>query len=123
MGRVYISDYRYKYYGNFLPLFFCRILSRLPAANSPCQSRTDLPVHIIYTDIVGLRQFKRYVKGGYGKFRLVLKFIFFCIYMTAKLPCRKLLGAGKSSRSRSVKSCVVCLHVKMVPLVLCVNLR
>lgn len=52
-----------------------KILSKLPAANSPCQSRTDLPVHIIYTDIVGLRQFKRYVKGGYGKFSCLLRIV------------------------------------------------
>uniref|UniRef100_K1RRB7 alpha-1,6-mannosyl-glycoprotein 6-beta-N-acetylglucosaminyltransferase n=1 Tax=Magallana gigas TaxID=29159 RepID=K1RRB7_MAGGI len=52
-----------------------KILSQLPAANSPCQSRTDLPVHIIYTDIVGLRQFKRYVKGGYGKFSCLLRIV------------------------------------------------
>ncbi|XP_021366122.1 alpha-1,6-mannosylglycoprotein 6-beta-N-acetylglucosaminyltransferase A-like isoform X1 [Mizuhopecten yessoensis] len=45
------------------------ILSKLPAANSPCQSRADLPVHIIYTDIVGLTQFRKHVKGGYAKFR------------------------------------------------------
>lgn len=101
----------------------CRILSQLPAANSPCQSRTDLPVHIIYTDIVGLRQFKRYVKGGYGKFRSVSKFIFLCIYMMVIPPYLNLHGAGKSSGSRSVKwSCVVCLHVKMVSIDLRVNL-
>ncbi|XP_048773729.2 alpha-1,6-mannosylglycoprotein 6-beta-N-acetylglucosaminyltransferase A-like isoform X2 [Ostrea edulis] len=52
-----------------------KILSQLPAANSPCQSRKDLPVHIIYTDIVGLRQFKRYVKGGYGKFSCLLRIV------------------------------------------------
>ncbi|ESP01772.1 hypothetical protein LOTGIDRAFT_172419 [Lottia gigantea] len=44
------------------------ILSNLPAAKSPCQSRKELPVDIIYTDIVGLTQFKKRVKGGYGKF-------------------------------------------------------
>ncbi|XP_062614039.1 alpha-1,6-mannosylglycoprotein 6-beta-N-acetylglucosaminyltransferase A-like isoform X1 [Saccostrea cucullata] len=52
-----------------------KILSQLPAANSPCQSRKDLPVHIIYTDIVGLRQFKRYIKGGYGKFSCLLRIV------------------------------------------------
>lgn len=52
----------------FVCLIF-RILNKLPAANSPCQSRSDLPVHIIYTDIIGLRQFKKHVKGGYAKFR------------------------------------------------------
>ena len=50
---------------------FCSILNQLPAANSPCQSRKELPVDIIYTDIVGLRQFKKHVRGGYGKFRSV----------------------------------------------------
>lgn len=50
-------------------LLYFRILNKLPAANSPCQSRKELPVDIIYTDIVGLRQFKKHVKGGYGKFR------------------------------------------------------
>lgn len=46
-----------------------RILAKLPSANSPCQSRSDLPVQIIYTDIVGLGQFKKQVKNGYAKFR------------------------------------------------------
>lgn len=40
-----------------------------------------------------------------------------------KPPYLKVHGAGKSSVSRSVKrSCVVCLHVKMVSIDLCVNL-
>ncbi|KAK3083190.1 hypothetical protein FSP39_016376 [Pinctada imbricata] len=51
------------------------ILSQLPAANSPCQSRKELPVQIIYTDIVGLRQFKKHVKGGYGKFSCLLRIV------------------------------------------------
>ncbi|KAL3854035.1 hypothetical protein ACJMK2_013317 [Sinanodonta woodiana] len=51
------------------------ILSKLPAANSPCQSRKELPVHIIYTDIVGLRQFKKFVKEGYGKFSCLLRIV------------------------------------------------
>ena len=49
---------------------FCfSIIAKFPAANSPCQSRKELPVQIIYTDIVGLKQFKKHVKNGYGKFR------------------------------------------------------
>lgn len=51
------------------------ILNQLPAANSPCQSRKELPVDIIYTDIVGLRQFKKHVKGGYGKFSCLLRIV------------------------------------------------
>ncbi|XP_071148602.1 alpha-1,6-mannosylglycoprotein 6-beta-N-acetylglucosaminyltransferase A-like isoform X4 [Mytilus edulis] len=51
------------------------ILNKLPAANSPCQSRKELPVDIIYTDIVGLRQFKKHVKGGYGKFSCLLRIV------------------------------------------------
>lgn len=45
------------------------------------------------------------------------------IYMMVIPPYLNLHGAGKSSGSRSVKlSCVVCLHVKMVSIDLCVNL-
>ncbi|KAK6165886.1 hypothetical protein SNE40_022707 [Patella caerulea] len=51
------------------------ILSHLPAAKSPCQSRKELPVHIIYTDIVGLTQFKKRVKGGYGKFSCLFRIL------------------------------------------------
>ncbi|KAL4217311.1 hypothetical protein ACF0H5_023762 [Mactra antiquata] len=51
------------------------IVSQLPAANSPCQSRKELPVHIIYIDIVGLKQFKKYVKTGYGKFSCLLRIL------------------------------------------------
>ena len=46
-----------------------RMLQRLPTAESQCQSRERLPMDMIFTDIVGLTQFKRKVKGGYGKFR------------------------------------------------------
>ncbi|KAL5005564.1 hypothetical protein ScPMuIL_016722 [Solemya velum] len=51
------------------------ILNKLPSANSPCQSRTNLPVDIIYTDIVGLAQFKKRVKAGYGKFSCLLRIL------------------------------------------------
>ncbi|XP_060599364.1 alpha-1,6-mannosylglycoprotein 6-beta-N-acetylglucosaminyltransferase A-like [Ruditapes philippinarum] len=51
------------------------IVSQLPAANSPCQSRRELPVDIIYIDIVGLKQFKKYVKNGYGKFSCLLRIL------------------------------------------------
>ncbi|XP_046542925.1 alpha-1,6-mannosylglycoprotein 6-beta-N-acetylglucosaminyltransferase A-like isoform X1 [Haliotis rubra] len=51
------------------------ILSRLPAAKSPCQSRKELPVNIIYTDIMGLIQFKKRVKGGYGKFSCLFRIV------------------------------------------------
>lgn len=48
---------------------YFRILTRLPSAEAQCQSRDKLPIDMIYTDIVGLTQFKRKVKNGYGKFR------------------------------------------------------
>ncbi|XP_052815041.1 alpha-1,6-mannosylglycoprotein 6-beta-N-acetylglucosaminyltransferase A-like [Mya arenaria] len=51
------------------------IVSQLPAANSPCQSRKELPVDIIYIDIVGLKQFKKYVKNGYGKFSCLVRVV------------------------------------------------
>jgi len=52
-----------------LGLFECRILDKLPSAVSQCQVRSSLPVDMIYTDIVGLIQFKRKVRSGYAKFR------------------------------------------------------
>ncbi|XP_029650594.1 alpha-1,6-mannosylglycoprotein 6-beta-N-acetylglucosaminyltransferase A-like isoform X2 [Octopus sinensis] len=51
------------------------ILSKLPSVLSPCQARKDLPVDMIYTDLVGLRQFKKHVKGGYGKFSCLLRIV------------------------------------------------
>ena len=50
----------------------CRILDQLPNAGSQCQVRSVLPVDMIYTDIVGLIQFKRKVRSGYAKFRCEL---------------------------------------------------
>jgi len=47
----------------------CSILDKLPSAGSQCQVRSILPVDMIYTDIVGLIQFKRKVRTGYAKFR------------------------------------------------------
>jgi len=46
-----------------------RILDKLPHAGAQCQVRGLLPVDMIYTDIVGLIQFKRKVRAGYAKFR------------------------------------------------------
>ncbi|GAB1609940.1 alpha-1,6-mannosylglycoprotein 6-beta-N-acetylglucosaminyltransferase A-like isoform X1 [Argonauta hians] len=51
------------------------ILSKLPSVLSPCQARKDLPVDMIYTDLVGLRQFKKHVKGGYSKFSCLLRIV------------------------------------------------
>lgn len=51
------------------------IIAQFPSANSPCQSRKELPVQIIYTDIVGLKQFKKHVKNGYGKFSCLLRIV------------------------------------------------
>ena len=45
------------------------ILDKLPNAGAQCQVRNVLPVDMIYTDIVGLIQFKRKVRSGYAKFR------------------------------------------------------
>lgn len=47
---------------------FPRILNKVPAAKTPCQSRKELPVHLVYTDIVGLIQLKKRLKAGYAKF-------------------------------------------------------
>ena len=62
-----------KFYVSFVGYTRCSyhfsIIAQFPSANSPCQSRKELPVQIIYTDIVGLKQFKKHVKNGYGKFR------------------------------------------------------
>lgn len=51
------------------------ILRQLPDAESQCQVRSKLPVDMIYTDIVGLTQFKKKVKKGYGKFSCLLRII------------------------------------------------
>jgi alpha-1,3(6)-mannosylglycoprotein beta-1,6-N-acetyl-glucosaminyltransferase len=51
------------------------ILAKFPSAESQCQSRERLPIDMIYTDIVGLTQFKRKVKNGYGKFSCLLRII------------------------------------------------
>ncbi|KAK2147200.1 hypothetical protein LSH36_564g01050 [Paralvinella palmiformis] len=55
--------------------FSSRILGKLPTAESQCQTREELPIHIIYIDIVGLTQFKRRVKAGYGKFSCLLRIV------------------------------------------------
>ncbi|XP_012941114.1 alpha-1,6-mannosylglycoprotein 6-beta-N-acetylglucosaminyltransferase A [Aplysia californica] len=49
------------------------ILNHIPAAQSPCQSRKELPVHLIYTDIMGLIQFKKRLKAGYSKFSCLFR--------------------------------------------------
>jgi hypothetical protein len=50
-------------------IYGCRILDKFPNAESQCQTRGKLPLDMIFTDIVGLIQFKRKVRNGYGKFR------------------------------------------------------
>ncbi|XP_041374585.1 alpha-1,6-mannosylglycoprotein 6-beta-N-acetylglucosaminyltransferase A-like [Gigantopelta aegis] len=50
------------------------ILAKLPA-KSPCQSRKELPVNMIYTDIMGLIQFKKKVRGGFGKFSCLFRVV------------------------------------------------
>ncbi|BFZ22058.1 hypothetical protein BsWGS_25097 [Bradybaena similaris] len=49
------------------------ILNHVPAAKTPCQSRKELPVHLIYTDIMGLIQFKKRLKAGYAKFSCLFR--------------------------------------------------
>lgn len=49
------------------------ILNHVPAARTPCQSRKELPVQIIYTDIMGLIQFKKKLKAGYAKFSCLFR--------------------------------------------------
>ena len=49
--------------------FSYRKVNQIPAFQSPCQARKELPVDIIYTDIKGLMQFKKRLKAGYYKFR------------------------------------------------------
>ncbi|CAG5119179.1 unnamed protein product [Candidula unifasciata] len=51
------------------------ILNHVPAAKTPCQSRKELPVHLIYTDIMGLIQFKKRLKAGYAKFSILLNIL------------------------------------------------
>ncbi|XP_013421289.1 alpha-1,6-mannosylglycoprotein 6-beta-N-acetylglucosaminyltransferase A isoform X1 [Lingula anatina] len=52
-----------------------KILSKFPDAKIQCQVRSSLPVDVIFTDIVGLKQFKQYVGHGYGKFSCLLRVI------------------------------------------------
>ncbi|KAK3760854.1 hypothetical protein RRG08_034695 [Elysia crispata] len=49
------------------------ILNHVPAARTPCQSRKELPVQMIYTDIMGLIQFKKRLKVGYAKFSCLFR--------------------------------------------------
>lgn len=51
------------------------ILDQLPSAEAQCQIRSKLPLDMIYTDIVGLTQFKKKVRHGYGKFSCLLRII------------------------------------------------
>ncbi|KAI0216419.1 Alpha-1,6-mannosylglycoprotein 6-beta-N-acetylglucosaminyltransferase A [Lamellibrachia satsuma] len=51
------------------------LINGLPRAYSPCQVRTSIPVDLMFTDIVGLIQFKRKIKNGYGKFSCLLRII------------------------------------------------
>ncbi len=54
-------------------VFLFRIIDKLPTAQSQCQIRDRLPIDMIFTDIVGLIQFKKRVRSGYGKFRYRVK--------------------------------------------------
>uniref|UniRef100_A0A2C9K266 alpha-1,6-mannosyl-glycoprotein 6-beta-N-acetylglucosaminyltransferase n=2 Tax=Biomphalaria glabrata TaxID=6526 RepID=A0A2C9K266_BIOGL len=51
------------------------ILNHVPAAKTPCQSRKELPVNLIYTDIMGLIQFKKRLKAGYAKFSCLFRVV------------------------------------------------
>ncbi|KAJ8320974.1 hypothetical protein KUTeg_002561 [Tegillarca granosa] len=51
---------------------YINILIKSPEVNAPCQNLHQLPIDILYIDIVGLKQFKEFVKDGYPKFRLFL---------------------------------------------------
>ncbi|CAH1789934.1 unnamed protein product [Owenia fusiformis] len=50
-------------------------LTQLPSAQMQCQVRDDLPIDMIFTDIMGLTQFKKHVKSGYGKFSCLLRIV------------------------------------------------
>ncbi|PVD38108.1 hypothetical protein C0Q70_00719 [Pomacea canaliculata] len=52
-----------------------QMLSEVPEAKTPCQTRKELPVTIIYTDIVGLIQFKKRVKAGFAKFSCLFRIL------------------------------------------------
>ncbi|KAL8623882.1 hypothetical protein ACOMHN_050597 [Nucella lapillus] len=52
-----------------------QILSEVPEAKSPCQTRKDLPVSIIYTDIMGLIQFKKRTSSGFSKFGCMFRIV------------------------------------------------
>lgn len=51
------------------------ILSVVPEAKTPCQSRKELPVTIIYTDIMGLIQFKKRTSSGFAKFSCLFRIV------------------------------------------------
>ncbi|GFO13088.1 alpha-1,6-mannosylglycoprotein 6-beta-n-acetylglucosaminyltransferase a [Plakobranchus ocellatus] len=51
------------------------ILNHVPAAKTPCQSRKELPVQLIYTDIMGLIQFRKRLKAGYAKFSCLFRVV------------------------------------------------
>lgn len=48
---------------------FCSVASQLPLASIACQIRDHLPIDMIFSDLVGVGQFKAVVRDGYGKFR------------------------------------------------------
>ncbi|KAK7112831.1 alpha-1,6-mannosylglycoprotein 6-beta-N-acetylglucosaminyltransferase A-like [Littorina saxatilis] len=52
-----------------------QILSAVPEAKSPCQTRKELPVTIIYTDIMGLIQFKKRTGSGFSKFSCLFRIV------------------------------------------------
>lgn len=52
-----------------------QILSDVPEAKSPCQTRKELPVTIIYTDIMGLIQFKKRAGTGFTKFSCLFRIV------------------------------------------------
>ncbi|XP_076443774.1 alpha-1,6-mannosylglycoprotein 6-beta-N-acetylglucosaminyltransferase A-like [Babylonia areolata] len=52
-----------------------QILSEVPEAKTPCQTRKELPVTIIYTDIMGLIQFKKRTSSGFSKFGCLFRIV------------------------------------------------
>lgn len=45
------------------------VLAHIPSVDAECQTRQNLPVDMIFSDIVGVTQLKRRVQKGFGKFR------------------------------------------------------
>ena len=64
----FVWNIQYLSFNQNFKFVLCRILSDVPDAKSPCQARKALPVTIIYTDIMGLIQFKKRTSSGFSKF-------------------------------------------------------